>query len=270
MAGRLARALLLAVLGTALPLAGPSAGGGSDPQPVVAIIIDDLGNNRAEALATLALPGPLTTSFLPGTAYARPFAERAHAQGKEVMLHLPMQSIADRPLGPGGLTLDMNESEFVESLAQSLAEVPHVRGVNNHMGSLLTRHPGHMDWLMQRIARSPGLFFVDSRTTARTVAHRLAEERAVPYVARDVFLDAEPNDAAFVAAQMERLIATAQRRGSALGIGHPYPETLRVLETYLHALPGRGLRLVPVSELIEHRSRPWQASSSPSPTAPRS
>jgi polysaccharide deacetylase 2 family uncharacterized protein YibQ len=268
MRGRFVRALFLFALIGPAGMASAETAGRLAP---IAIIIDDLGNERAAGLRTLALPGPVTCSFLPGTPYARALAQRAHADGKEVMLHLPMQAVEEHALGPGAITLDMTEAQLARSLADSLGAIPHVRGVNNHMGSLLTRHPGHMDWLMRQLA-VPGLFFVDSRTTAQTVADRVAAERQVPFVARDVFLDARPGDAGHVVEQIEALIARAKAQGGALGIGHPYPETLWVLESYLHAFPSRGVRLVPVSELIElrQRSTPWRESSFPWPKAAKS
>lgn len=237
--------------------------------PAIALIIDDLGNQRAAGERVVALPGRVTCAFLPHTPYAAVLAEAAHRSGKEVMLHLPMQPVEPRALGPGGLTLDMTREAFLASLQASLASIPHVRGVNNHMGSLLTRHPGHMDWLMQRLADEPGLFFVDSRTTAKTVAYRIAQERRIPFLQRDVFLDAKRGDRAYVAAQWERLLEQARRRGYALGIGHPYAETMAVLEQALPRLRAEGIELLPVSELIDLKERRqlWQASLSPSPKA---
>lgn len=236
------------------------------PPPAVAIIIDDLGNQHDSGQRVVALPGALTCAFLPETPYAARQAEAAYASGKEVMLHMPMQSVEDRPLGPDALSLDMTQAEFLRTLARALASIPHVRGINNHMGSLLTRHPGHMDWLMQAMAAGPDLFFVDSRTTAQTVAYRMAEERRLPYIERDVFLDSETGSTEYVRKQFARLLARAHAQGFALAIGHPYPETLVVLEAELPRLAAEGIRLVPVSELIgiKEQRQLWQASLSPS------
>ncbi len=140
----------------------------------------------------IELPGPVACSFLPYSAHTHRLALLAHSRHKEVMLHLPMQTVETRPLDRGGLRLDMTHHEFVQALQQDLAEVPDAVGINNHMGSLLTRHPGHMLWLMQEINRRGNLFFVDSRTTRATVALQVAMENDVPSLKRDVFLD---NDA---------------------------------------------------------------------------
>lgn len=234
--------------------------------PVITVIIDDMGNHGGWGDAALHIPGPVTYAFLPHTPHARRLALAAHAAGKEVMLHLPMQSHDGNLLGPGALTLHMTEQAFQRTLDENLAAVPHVRGVNNHMGSLLTRHPGAMAWLMQGIHRHGELFFVDSRTTLATVGEQIATEYDVPNARRDVFLDND-RDPAAIERQFRRLVKQAQRRGYAIGIGHPYPETSQVLTEQLASIETLGVRLVPASEMIrQQRSiRTWHASSSPSP-----
>jgi hypothetical protein len=180
---------------------------------------------------------------------------------KEVILHLPMATVDHRPLDPGGVTLDMTQGQFIATLQEDLAAVPHVSGINNHMGSLLTRHPGHMMWLMHEMRRHDRLFFVDSRTTVDTVARRVADEHGVPSVDRDVFLDSDP-DLEAVRFQFRRLLALARRNGSATAIGHPHASTLRVLEEELPWL--EGVRVVPVADVIQvqrGRESQWQQSS---------
>ncbi len=243
-----------------LLLAGPAGAA-----PMIALVIDDMGRSPRSGQAVLDLPGPLACAFLPYAPYTRDLAEAAHRRGKEVLLHLPMQSMEHRPLDRGALLLDMSEAQVVATLRDDLARVPHVIGVNNHMGSLLTRHPGHMLWVMRELKRSGDLFFLDSRTSADTVARLVALENDVPSVSRHVFLDDDPAEAA-VERQFERLLAVAERRGAAIAIGHPRPATLRVLERALPRLEERGVRLVPASTLVkwqQERDKAWLASSSP-------
>ena len=235
-------------------------------RPVIAIIIDDLGNNAVKDERALNLPGAIACAFLPHAPYTKILARKAHSQNKEVILHAPMESLHGHAMGPGSLTLHMTEEQFVKTLQEDLASVPHVQGINNHMGSLLTRHPGHMLWLMQEINRHGDLFFVDSRTTIGSVAQTVAAENRVPNLDRDVFLDAEPG-AEFVEKQFARLIKIAQTRGAALAIGHPYSATMKVLEQRLQQLDKLGIDLVPVSKLIQRKQElpTWQLSSSPLP-----
>lgn len=237
------------------------------PGPRVAIIIDDLGNSMASGEQALALPGALTYAILPQLPYSTEIAQRAHAAGREVMLHLPMQAREDRALGPGALTRAMDRFEFARTLRASLASVPHVAGVNNHMGSLLTGDPSAMRWLMEDLACHDRLYFIDSRTDVRTLAARFAREAGLWHAERDVFLDHVQDEAA-ITAQFRRLLALARRNGSAIGIGHPYPETLAVLARELPLLEAEGIELVPASRLVEQERshRLWHASSSPWPT----
>lgn len=230
--------------------------------PEIAIIIDDMGTRRGADQRVIALPGPVACAFLPYGAYSVDLARKAHAQNKEVMLHLPMETMERAALDDGALRLEMSEAEFVATVQTDLARIPHVRGINNHMGSLLTRHPGHMLWLMQEIQRQNNLFFVDSRTTKHTVAQLIAHEMGVPSVSRDVFLDADPSPQA-VQREFRRLLTLARRNGSALGIGHPHASTLAMLEQELPKLADQGVKLVPVARLVERREERepiWRAS----------
>lgn len=235
--------------------------------PHIAIIIDDLGYQYRQSREALTLPGAVTFAFLPHTPHAERLARLAHQQAKEVMLHLPMESVESRTLGPGGVTLDMTEYQFKSIVLRGLKSVPYAVGINNHMGSLLTRHPLPMAWLMEAMIEwERTLYFVDSRTTLGSVAPLIASEYAVHWMERDVFLDARPRDAAFVHSQFEQLVNKAQAQGGAIGIAHPYPETLSVLKERIDSLPELGIQLVPVSALLKLRfgNRSWHASSSPS------
>jgi hypothetical protein len=258
---RLAGLLLPALLGYALLTQDTGA---AAPAPRIAIIIDDLGYGWAAGVRSARLPGPVGCAVLPGTPHGARLARLAHGAGKEVMLHLPMQSLDDLEPAPGTFHLDTSRGQLAHRVAADLAAVPHVSGINNHRGSLLTRHPGHMTWLMEEIAAREGLFFIDSYTTAASVALGIARESGIPAARRDVFLDPDP-DPATVRREFDRLVALARRHGTALGIGHPYPATLALLEKELPRLAELGIELVSPGELVRIRtseaSRSWPPSS---------
>ena len=254
--------MLLGMLGL-LALAGPAVA-----TPVIGLIIDDIGWRAADGRRAVQLPGAITLAFLPHAPHSRALAEEAHRRGKEIMLHLPMEASNGKRLGPGGLTGALSEKDFKRTVFAGLASVPHVRGINNHMGSRLTADPLRMRWLMQTLMFRNDLYFVDSRTTAASVAEREAAARALPVTHRDVFIDYE-DVTGVIETQLAKLLARARRKGSALGIGHPLPRTLDALERWLPTLQASGVKLVPVSVLIEQRNAQrrnptWQASSSPS------
>jgi len=244
----------------------PAPRAGARPLPAIALIIDDLGYQRTRGHTAVTLPGPVACAFLPHGPFTRELARQAHAGHKEVMLHLPMQALETdkRKPEPGVLTLDMTRTQFRTTFEEDIAAVPYVSGLNNHMGSLLTQHPGDMAWLMQEISEHGRLFFVDSRTTSATVARQLAQEYGIPNSERNVFLDNDQDPAA-VRGKLRELVAMARRYGTALGIGHPHPATLEVLVDVLHTLGDQGVRLIPVARLIElqgDRHLVWQTSSS--------
>ena len=227
------------------------SGAASADAPRVAIIIDDMGYHLANGRRAIELPGPVSFSFLPGAPRARALAEQAHALGKDILLHLPLQAANDDgPPGPTEIHLDMSRERLGHTFNEALASVPHVIGVNSHRGSLLTRHPGHMQWLMEEIRDRDSLFFIDSYTHHESVALQIAVENNVEAIKRDVFLDPDPSPEV-VEREFERLKELARKRGSALAIGHPYPATLDVLERELPKLADEGFELVRVSELLQ-------------------
>jgi len=233
---------------------------------VISIIIDDLGNQLAAGERAVKLPGALTYAFLPHLPHSPRLAELANGQHKEVMLHLPMEADSGKLLGPGGLTQIMSEQQFKNEMRRSINAVPHVRGFNNHMGSLLTKNPQRMAWVMQMAMFRDDLYFVDSRTTSDSVALQEAEKRGIRGAKRDVFLDYEKDNEEIVRHQLKLLIERARKKGTALAIGHPYRDTLKVLEAWLPTLKKQGVRLVSVSDLISIRkarsNEVWQLSSS--------
>jgi polysaccharide deacetylase 2 family uncharacterized protein YibQ len=221
-------------------------------EKLASIIIDDLGNNLEFGNMVINLPAPITLAFLPHTEYANELAESAHQSGKEVMLHLPLQSVRHHSHTPGTLKLHMTHKQFISQLKNNIHSIPHIKGINNHMGSLLTRHPGHMDWLMAALANEGNLYFVDSKTTHKSVAPLFATKHQVPFLNRDIFLDPDFRPET-IRREFTRFINKAKLTGYAIAIAHPYPGTIQFIQQHLDELEEQGIRLVPVSEIIAHR-----------------
>jgi len=222
---------------------------GSETPPKVAIIIDDVGFDVDLARSFLDLKLPLTLSILPTAPHAQAIAREAMGKGAEVLLHLPMEpkeSNGDGP-GSGALLEKMGEEEFVETLNGHLSRIPGIKGVNNHMGSLLTEREDKMALLFREL-RKRHLFYVDSRTTPQTVASRVATEMKVPVASRSVFLDHDLSQEA-MKVQWERLLAMARQHGHAVVIAHPHRETLVFLREHLQDLRSEA-RLVRVADIV--------------------
>jgi uncharacterized protein len=222
---------------------------GNAAAPRLAIILDDLGYDRAVADSLLALPFPLTISVLPHLPLSTEVAEEAFRRGDQVLLHLPMQSEGDAAKTEEvELRVGMNAAQVDAALAGMLETVPHVAGVNNHQGSRATADPALMAELMPAL-RERNLFFIDSRTTASTVAFDAAERAGVPTASRKVFLDdTQTRDA--ILAQLDLAARDAMRDGSAIAIGHPHPSTIAVLSEEVPRLEARGIRLVFANDLL--------------------
>ncbi|ORL67756.1 divergent polysaccharide deacetylase family protein [Pseudomonas putida] len=213
----------------------------------MSIIIDDLGQNSERDSRTLALPGPVTLAIMPDTPHATDFARQAHKAGRTVILHMPM----DPATGPYAWTPGTPVEELARRLDTALAKVPFAAGINNHMGSRMTAQPGPMAWLMGELQRRH-LFFVDSRTSATTVAAAKAQEQGLAHVSRDVFLD-DVRTTEAITAQLQQGIALARKQGSAVLIGHPYPQTLDVLAREIPRLRGQGIELIDIHQMIAQR-----------------
>ena len=214
-------------------------------QPTIAIIIDDMGANAYEGRRLIDMDQPLTLAFLPYRRHTTELATLAHRNHKEVMLHAPMDNTRSIGLGAGGLTVDMDKVTLTQTLRRALHAIPHVQGVNNHMGSLLTQLPEPMAWVMEELDHYP-LYFVDSRTIATTVAGQIAADRNIPSLTRDVFLDHEQTEE-FVHQQFQQLIRKARENGTAIAIGHPHTVTVDYLEKALPELDEQGISVATVS-----------------------
>lgn len=235
-------------------------------QAKLAIIIDDIGYSAELGKRSLALPGAFTYAMLPMAPHSSRLASQGAQKGKEIILHTPMSNTRGLPLDPGALLETMTRAEFFQVLEANLSAIPEARGLNNHMGSLLTQKTKSMGWLMEFL-QEQGLYFIDSRTSAKSRAIETAQLYQVPNRPRDVFLD-HSRDPAQITRQIDRAIRLARDRGQALAIGHPYPETLALLEQLAPRLEAAQVRLVPASELL---SRPTDLSHAESrcPAPPR-
>lgn len=225
----------------------PPAGGGAR----VAVVIDDLGRRIQDVADLAALGVALSYGVLPFESHTAEVVEELKRRDQEILLHLPMEPLSGANPGPGALTAKMSAAEIGAATRWALSAVAGATGVNNHMGSELTANRRTMEVVLEVLSEE-GLFYLDSRTSADSVAYRLALELGVPAAERQVFLDVESEPAA-IRAEFRRLLALARERGSAVAIGHPYPTTLQVLRREVPAALAAGYRFVPVSDLLDHR-----------------
>ncbi|MFY8351993.1 divergent polysaccharide deacetylase family protein [Pseudoalteromonas sp. SSM20] len=213
----------------------------------VAILIDDIGNH-ANDLTALDISGQLSYAILPFTPYANSFSKRAATLSRDVILHVPMEAISGKALGPGALTSNMDKDALQKQLNAALDNYPQVIGVNNHMGSFLTQKVVPMAWTME-VLRDRSLFFIDSKTSKDSQAQNMAKLFGVANASRQVFLDNIPNEKQMMF-RLRQLIHIAKKSGSGIAIAHPYPETIKFLPNAITALKEEGIELVPVSDLI--------------------
>lgn len=213
----------------------------------LAIIIDDLGYQPLPPQLA-ALPPEIGVSILPDTPYAHAIHQQARQQHRDILLHMPMEPSRKAPLEQTTLTKTMGKGELQLALKRALAQLPGAFAINNHMGSALTQDRQAMIWVMETLAEQQ-LAFLDSRTSAQSVAEAIAVQYHVPALRRHIFLDHQ-RTTDFISHQLRLAARKAQSQGYAVAIGHPYPVTLSALGQQLPAIADKyGITLVRLSSL---------------------
>ncbi|MBW2677443.1 MAG: divergent polysaccharide deacetylase family protein [Deltaproteobacteria bacterium] len=217
--------------------------------PKVAIIVDDVGNDRKMARKFMKLDSAITISILPQSTYTRQIAQDARKYGLEIMLHQPMEPNEYPRVnpGPGVLLTAMSPDAIIEQLNANLDALPEIKGVNNHMGSKMTANSPQMRQIFS-VLKKRGLFFIDSRTTSDSKCRLSASLLQVPFAERDVFID-HRHDSDFIRKQLKALLRIAKKHGMAIGIAHPHNSTYEVLLDTLPAMK-KQVEIVPVSQIV--------------------
>ncbi len=226
------------------------------PKPVIptlpgvrmAIIVDDMGTDMKPAEQLSSIDGDLTFSVMPLRPHSQEVAQYLHTKGHEVMLHLPMQGAAGHDPGEGAIFKGMAPDQIRTILLGDIRAVPYISGVNNHMGSEVTQDREIM-MLVETELKNKKLFYIDSLTSGKSVGFKVAQEIGLPWNERDVFLDDELNEA-YILGQLKELKRKAVKHSSAIGICHPHPETIAVLQREVPKLKDEGITLERVSKLI--------------------
>lgn len=216
--------------------------------PKIAIVIDDLGLDISGTKRAMKLPPYVTLSFMPYASRLREQTKEGRDAGHELLLHMPMEPIGHDDPGPGALFVNLSSDEIRQRFQTALASFVGFDGVNNHMGSKFTAYAPGMEVVIDELQQRH-LFFLDSRTSGKTVGETLARVHGLPTIGRDIFLDDDEATAA-IREQMEQAERVARRKGIAVVIGHPHVATLEALETWLPDAEARGFVFVPLHDLI--------------------
>ncbi|OBX68227.1 divergent polysaccharide deacetylase family protein [Haemophilus influenzae] len=215
-------------------------------QSKLAIVIDDVGYHSKEDAAIFAMPREISVAIIPAAPYARARNQEAKSQGRDILIHMPMQPVSAVKIEDGGLHLGMSAAQVNDRVNTAKNIVRDAIGMNNHMGSAATADPQLMTYLMTAL-QEKHLFFLDSRTIGKSVAGKIAKEQGVRSLDRHIFLD-DSNECADVQRQFKAAIHYARKHGSAIAIGHPRANTIAVLQAGLNNLP-EDIQLVGMGNL---------------------
>jgi polysaccharide deacetylase 2 family uncharacterized protein YibQ len=224
----------------------------ADQRPILSLVIDDLGYSYQRGQDAINLQGDHTYAIIPGATYSQKLARLAQQKDKEIILHLPLQASSSlAPMEPNALNEKMDEDQITSNLQSMLSAFDNIKGVNNHMGSHLTAIDYFMRPIMDSIkSYNPRLYFLDSRTTALSVAQTEALSSGIDSISRDVFLDNDATNVESIRLQFQIWLQKARERGSAIAIGHPHETTINFLRDNL-SQTGEQFKFISVSKLIE-------------------
>ncbi len=222
-------------------------------RPALSLVVDDLGYSFEQAKEVLSLPGNHTYAIIPGTTYGRRIARYAYQNGREIILHMPMQSATDLVIEESALHDAMDEQEITQRVRSMIDTLPNISGINNHMGSRLTELGYIMRPVMETIKQvKSGLYFLDSRTTPLSTAYEQARFAGLPSIKRDIFLDYDPDNRDAMEFQWQRWLKKSRELGHAVAIAHPYRNTIEFLRDKLESVEPE-YHFVTLSEVLQQR-----------------
>ncbi|WP_425058053.1 hypothetical protein SCACP_26950 [Sporomusa carbonis] len=218
-------------------------------QADMAIIIDDFGYNREPIAGYVNMGRPITFSVLPYRQYSNEAASQALSAGHLVMLHLPLEPLsAAEEMEPTVITVGMSDEEIKQTVAKAIAAVPGVKGVNNHQGSKATADRRVMKDVLS-VIKSHNLFFIDSRTSGRSVAAEMSRQMGLRTGENELFLD-NSSDVELIKKQLRKAVDTAIKNGSVTVIGHSRPNTVIAIREMIPEIEAAGVRLVYADQLL--------------------
>ncbi|MBT5185326.1 MAG: divergent polysaccharide deacetylase family protein [Kordiimonadaceae bacterium] len=217
----------------------------------VILVIDDLGIVKDVSKQMIDMDVPLTLSFLPYASNISRQVNDAYDRGHDILVHIPMEPKGRADPGPHALLSSTSPSVQMDSINYNLSQFSNFIGINNHMGSAFTEDDEAVNRLLN-VIKDKGLMVLDSRTTSKSVLEDLAYQKNIPVINRDVFLDNE-QDEVYIMGQLRVLERLAKLNGTALAIGHPYPETVAALKRWIPTLAEKGITIVPISQTIKEK-----------------
>lgn len=216
----------------------------------LAVIVDDCGYDMSSVRTLLNTGLPLNFAVLPYKPYSSDVLEMIKSDGRVAMLHLPMEPVDRSAMSEGSSTIctDMSKDKILELTRKAINSLPGVSGVNNHQGSKATADSATMTTVLQEL-RNQDLFFVDSRTSSKSVARDKAVAMGVPTARNDIFLD-NSSDVQAIRKQIYKAMDIAEKNGSAIAICHARPNTAKAWSMYAEEIKNTGIELVPITDLL--------------------
>jgi uncharacterized protein len=225
------------------------------PGKKITIVIDDFGAISGSLLdGFFALDPSVCFAIFPEEAHSVQTMHRATAQGRETIIHVPMEPIGYPSVNPGKnpILLQHTENQIDRMLSSFIADLPDAIGINNHMGSLATTDPDVMQAVMNTL-RKHDKAFLDSRTTNVSVGYQTAQKTHIRAFRNDIFLDSPNISQSTMDAKFNQIIQMSGSKNHIIAITHCHnKEKLDYLKSFISRLKKAGFTLVPLSEYGSH------------------
>lgn len=221
----------------------------------LAIVIDDFGLQRKGVREMLNLDCKLTVAVIPFLEHTEDDAEDALENGKEVIIHIPLQATThDKPshLGTRSIKINDSEADITAWMHDAMEELPEAVGANIHMGTLSSTKEHVMRPIFASL-KEQNMYFLDSKTSSKSICRKTAQTVMVPYYENQVFLEHEMKSKEYVKKRLRKAMKIAREKGACIAIGHVGYEggtiTVEAIRELLDEFDENQVELVFVSEL---------------------
>ncbi|OQB16052.1 MAG: Divergent polysaccharide deacetylase [Firmicutes bacterium ADurb.Bin193] len=223
----------------------------------LAIILDDFGQARDGVDVAMGINRKLTCAIMPFLEFTEKDMKAAAAAGHEVIIHIPLQNgINDNVkwVGENAIKTTYTDNQVRDLVTAFINNIPAAVGANIHMGSLGSADRRIVKAIMKTLYER-GLYFIDSKTNARSVCSFVAEEVGINFSENDVFLESKGGSEEDVKKLLMAAARIAKKTGKAFAIGHVGAEngatTANVIKDSIGEIEKMGVELVYASEIIK-------------------
>jgi len=222
----------------------------------IAIVIDDFGDISDDLLnGFLSLDREVCFAIFPDAPQSVSTMQKANSQGRETLIHIPMEPLNYPVVNPGknAILVTMNEAEIERRVHKFATDMSLCIGANNHMGSLATTDESIMQPVMSTLKKH-GMYFLDSRTSNVSVAYQVAQKSHIPAYRNDIFLDTPNLSEDNLRSKIAQIVEMSNSKTNLIAITHCHSiKHLEYLRKFISLIKAAGFEIIPVSQIGKNK-----------------